>query len=66
MPNPHPTALMITGTVVEDVDGTHYRKTLDSGRDPFPWTTEDGCTFGDERIANLIADGAQVISGGQP
>ncbi|WP_328344712.1 hypothetical protein [Micromonospora sp. NBC_00421] len=61
MPCPHRTALMAVGTVIEDTNGTHYRKATESRRDPFPWTTEQGSEYGDERMAHLLDDGAQVV-----
>lgn len=60
MPKPHRTALMPIGTVIAH-DGDHYRKTHDSRREPFPWTTEYGGEYGDERIAHLLDDGAQIV-----
>lgn len=61
MPKPYPTALMPVGTVIEEPDGTTYKKTAESRREPFPWTTVNGCEYGDERMAELIARGAQVV-----
>jgi hypothetical protein len=61
MPRPHRTALMPVGTVIEEPDGTRYTKTTESRRDPFPWTSVDGGEFGDERMAHLLDDGAQVV-----
>ncbi|MER7166773.1 hypothetical protein ABT336_12015 [Micromonospora sp. NPDC000207] len=61
MPKPYRTAFMPVGTVIEDLDGTRYRKTHESRRDPFPWTTELGDEYGDERIAQLLDEGAQVV-----
>ncbi|TDC34238.1 hypothetical protein E1211_17990 [Micromonospora sp. 15K316] len=60
MPKPHRTALMIVGTVIEH-DGITYRKTAESRRDPFPWTTEQGAEYGDERMAHLLDDGGRVV-----
>ncbi|MER7331743.1 MULTISPECIES: hypothetical protein [unclassified Micromonospora] len=60
MPRPHRTALMPVGTVIE-CDGDRYRKTHESRREPFPWTTETGCEFGDERMAHLLDEGAQIV-----
>lgn len=57
---PYRTALMPVGTVIEH-DGTTYKKTAESRRDPFPWTTELGSEFGDERIAHLLDDGGRLV-----
>ncbi|MEU0078479.1 hypothetical protein ABZY58_11335 [Micromonospora tulbaghiae] len=62
MPRPHRTALMPVGTVIEEPDGTRYRKTHKSSREPFPWTTEEGAEYGDERMAHLLDEGAQIIT----
>ncbi len=61
MPRPHRTALMPVGTVIEEPDGTRYKKTTESRIDPFPWTTVGGAEHGDERMAHLLDDGAQVV-----
>ncbi|MEV0214335.1 hypothetical protein [Micromonospora sp. NPDC050695] len=61
MPRPHRTALMRVGTVIEEHDGTTYKKTVESRRDPFPWVAGDGGEYGDERMAHLLDDGAQVV-----
>lgn len=68
---PHQTALMPVGTVVEEADGSRWRKTHRSATEPWPWTSQEpandqaftgaGVQVTDERIAHLIADGAQVI-----
>lgn len=52
---------MPVGTVIEEPDGTTYKKTVESRSDPFPWTTVEGAEFGDERMAHLLDDGAQVV-----
>lgn len=59
MPRPHRTALMPVGTVIEH-DGDTYTKTQRSSRNPFPWTDDFGGEWGDEKMAELIAEGAQV------
>jgi hypothetical protein len=59
MPRPYPTARMPIGTVIEH-DGMTVKKTHNSAREPFPWTTADGAEFGDEWAARAIADGATV------
>lgn len=61
MPRPHRTALMAVGTVIEDAHGVCYRKGTESRHDPFPWTTEYGTPYGDERMAHLLDEGAQVV-----
>lgn len=60
MPRPYATALMPVGTVIEH-DGETYKKTHESRHEPFPWTTENGCEFGDERMRDLLDDGGQVV-----
>ncbi len=62
MPRPHRTALMPVGTVIEEPDGTRYRKTTESRRDPFPWTDNYlGSEWSDERMAHLLDEGAQIV-----
>lgn len=60
MPLPHWTAHLPVGTVVRH-DGDNYKKTADSKREPFPWTTEYGAEYGDERIAQLLDEGGQIV-----
>lgn len=59
MPRPHPTSLMPVGTVI-DYDGDTWKKTHDSRRESFPWTSETGGEYGDEWMAEMVARGAQV------
>ncbi|MFG2046087.1 hypothetical protein ACGFIW_01485 [Micromonospora sp. NPDC048935] len=61
MSKPYATSLMPVGTVIEEPDGTTYKKIIDSRRDSFPWVTADGGEYGDERMAHLLDDGAELV-----
>jgi len=68
---PHRTTLMPVGTVVEEADGSRWRKTPPSAHNPWPWTSQEpandqaftgaGVQVSGERITHLIGWGAQVI-----
>lgn len=59
MAKPYSTAALPVGTLIE-YDGMRVKKTHESRREPFPWTTEDGVEFGDEWAANALADGGNL------
>ncbi|RKR92721.1 hypothetical protein BDK92_7199 [Micromonospora pisi] len=56
MPRPYWTAALPVGSVIEH-DGMTVKKTHDSDREPFPWTSENGTEYDDEWAANAVADG---------